>query len=227
MLPSNPKRPVIAVSNPKSPISEAYRTLRTNIQFSGIDGDLQTLMVTSASPWEGKSTTISNLAAVYAQGDKQVLLIDADLRKPTAHHTFSLSNRLGLTDVLSGRCSLDDAIKGAEVAKLSILPAGTIPPNPTEMLGSSKMSRLLEELKMSYDIILIDTPPVLAVSDAQIVSRQCDGVILVVDSGRIKRDLVKRAKDSLMFVQARLLGVVLNNVSRKHAKADYDYYYGH
>lgn len=226
MPPSDNQRPLITISNPQSPISEAYRSLRTNIQFSSVDRHLQTLMVTSSSPQEGKSTTISNLAVVYAQADKSVLLIDADLRRPTVQHTFFVSNRQGLTDILTGQASVQDVIKETTVPKLSVMPSGTIPPNPTEILGSQKMSLLLEELKQRFDIILIDTPPVLVVSDAQIVATKCDGVILVVDSSRLKRSMAIKARDHLQFVQAQILGVVLNKIPRKHIKGSYDYYYG-
>ncbi|MVP00494.1 CpsD/CapB family tyrosine-protein kinase [Paenibacillus lutrae] len=208
-----------------SPISETYRTLRTNIQYSGVDGDIRTLMVTSATPWEGKSTTIDNLAVVYAQMDKKVLLIDADLRKPTAHRTFGITNRAGLTDVLTHQIEISEALKETEVPGLSVITSGTLPPNPSEILGSQRMAHLLLELKEKFDVILIDTPPVLAVSDAQVVASQCDGVLLVVSAGGVKRDLVQKARDNLQFVHARILGVVLNKVARKDAKMNtyYDY----
>ncbi|WP_217558546.1 CpsD/CapB family tyrosine-protein kinase [Paenibacillus sp. GbtcB18] len=222
---SNKQRPIIAHSNPMSPISETYRTLRTNIQYSGVDGEIRTLMVTSASPWEGKSTTIDNLAVVYAQTDKKVLLIDADLRKPTAHRTFGLSNRTGLTDVLTRQAEVEEALKETDIPGLYVMTCGTVPPNPSEILGSLRMKELLERLKQEFDVILIDTPPVLAVSDAQVVATQCDGVVLVVNAGGVKRELVQKARDSLQFVHARVLGVVLNKVARKDAKMNtyYDY----
>ncbi|NEW04721.1 CpsD/CapB family tyrosine-protein kinase [Paenibacillus sp. SYP-B3998] len=220
------QRPIITNLNPKSPISEVYRTLRTNIQFSSVDMHYQTLMITSSGPMEGKSTTINNLAVVYAQTNKKVLLIDADLRKPTAHHTFRISNRHGLTDMITNQCSLDMSIKETDIQNLSVMTAGTIPPNPSEILASQKMSGLLEELKEKFDFILIDTPPVLAVSDAQIIATKCDGVILVVDAGRVKREVVLKAKSSLEFVKAHILGVVLNKISQKESVNPYFYYGG-
>ncbi|WP_281885446.1 CpsD/CapB family tyrosine-protein kinase [Paenibacillus sp. YYML68] len=227
MLPlTNNRRPIITHENPKSPISEAYRTLRTNIQFSAIDEDLRILMVTSAGPGEGKSTTLTNLAVAYAQTDLKVVLIDADLRKPTMHHTFTQTNRWGLTSVLAGQAQLDEVIRETYIPNLSIITAGPIPPNPSEMLSSKRMTALLDELKSRYDIVLIDTPPALAVTDAQIVATKCDGVILVVDSGKVKRDMAIKAKANLDHVKARILGVVLNNMDRKNAESYYYYYYG-
>ncbi|MEK3885262.1 CpsD/CapB family tyrosine-protein kinase [Paenibacillus sp. PL2-23] len=220
------KRQLITLTNPKSPISESFRALRTNIEYSSIDEQLQVIMVTSAGPGEGKSTTITNLAITYAQTDRKVLLIDADLRKPTAHHTFSLSNRFGLSSVLSKQCKIEDAIQNSSLSNMDILTAGVIPPNPAEMVGSKRMVELLEELKGWYDLILIDTPPLLAVTDAQIIATKCDGAILVVDQGRVKRDLAKKAIQHLEHVNARILGVVLNNVKRKASEEAYYYYYG-
>ncbi|MCR8632405.1 CpsD/CapB family tyrosine-protein kinase [Paenibacillus radicis (ex Xue et al. 2023)] len=226
MLLSTNSRPLITHENPKSPISEAYRTLRTNIQFSAIDEELRVLMVTSAGPGEGKSTTITNLAVVYAQSDKRVVLIDADLRKPTMHHTFNCTNRWGITSVLSGQANLSEVVRTTAIPNLSIITSGPIPPNPSEMLASKRMVATLEELKEQFDIILIDTPPALAVTDAQIVASKCDGVVLVMDSGKVKREMALKAKANLEYVKARILGVVLNNMDRKNAESYYYYYYG-
>ncbi|UJF34575.1 CpsD/CapB family tyrosine-protein kinase [Paenibacillus hexagrammi] len=220
------KRPIITHQNPKSPISEAYRTLRTNIQFSSIDEELKVIMVTSAGPGEGKSTTITNLAVAYAQADKKVLLIDADLRKPTMHHTFQISNRWGLTNLLTNQLTIEDVLKDSSIRNLSLIPSGPIPPNPSEILASKKMESVLEDLKQYFDIILIDAPPAIAVTDAQIISTRSDGVILVVDSDKVKRDVALKAKQQLDNVRARILGVVLNNVDRKNKEAYYYYYYG-
>jgi capsular exopolysaccharide synthesis family protein len=225
MSQSTNKNPLITHVNPKSPISESYRTLRTNIQFSAIDEDLKVLMVTSAGPGEGKSTTIANLAVAYAQSDKKVLLIDADLRKPTIHHTFIVTNRWGLTNLLTNQAVIEEVIRSSSIPNLDILTSGPVPPNPSEILSSKRMNTLLEELKKRYDIILVDTPPAIAVTDAQILATRCDGVILVVDSGKVKREIAMKAKANLEHVQARLLGVVLNNVDRKN-KDTYYYYYG-
>lgn len=223
--PRTKKRYIIVHNNPKSPVSEAYRSLRTNIQFSSVDNPVQVIMVTSASPGEGKSTTACNLAATYAQFGHQVLVIDADLRKPTAHHTFLCSNRFGLTNVLTNRSQVKEVIIETFVPNLSLLPSGMIPPNPAELLGSNRMKQLLQELRQQYDIIVVDTPPALAVTDSQIMAAISDGVVLVVDSGKVKIAQAQKAKEKLEHVNSRILGVVMNNVKRSQ-QDDYYYYYG-
>ncbi len=223
---SKNKRNLITLSNPRSPISESYRSLRTNIDYSAIDEKIQVIMVSSAGPGEGKTTTITNLAITYAQSERKVILIDADLRKPTAHHNFSISNRWGLSSVLSQQCTLEESIQSSSVPGLDVITSGTIPPNPAEMLGSNRMNAVIQQLRDMYDIILIDTPPLLAVTDAQIVATKSDGAIMVVDQGRVKRDIAKKAIQNLQTVNARILGVVLNNVKRKANEESYYYYYG-
>lgn len=219
------KRQLITVINPRSPVSEAFRSLRTNIDFSSVDKDVQVIMVSSAGPEEGKSTVIANLAITYAQTDRRVILIDADLRKPTVHKTLSVTNRNGLSHYLSRQCSLEDSIQETSIPTLNVITSGVIPPNPAEMLGSNQMGQLLSELREHYDIILIDSAPLLAVTDGQLLASKSDGVILVVSSGKVKRDLVIKAKTSLDKVNATILGVVLNNVKRKSSEGYY-YYYG-
>ncbi|MFD0713728.1 CpsD/CapB family tyrosine-protein kinase [Paenibacillus sp. GCM10027626] len=216
-------RPIITELNPASPISEAYRTLRTNLHFSNVDHKLHVLMVTSANPREGKTTTINNLAVAYAQSEKSVLLIDADLRKPTAHQTFKLSNRCGLTNVLTGQAQVDEAIKETSNSFLHVMTSGPIPPNPSELLGSKKMDQIIEELSNRFDLLLIDTPPVLAVSDAQIMATRCDGVLLVVNARSVKRQHAIKARDALQFVQARIVGVALNQISSREMNPYYTY----
>lgn len=225
MQPPATHSPIISEINPKSPISEAYRILRTNLGFSAIDKELKTIMVTSAQPGEGKSTTSVNLAVVYAQADKKVLIIDADLRKPKLHQMFVKTNRIGLSHLLSGQSILLQAVMETHIPNLSVITSGPIPPNPSEILSSNRMTRLLEELRGAFDIIILDTPPVLAVSDAQIVAAKCDGVLLVVHAGKTKRDAVMKAKASLDHVKANLLGTVLNQKSRRDADDYYYYYY--
>jgi capsular exopolysaccharide synthesis family protein len=223
---SDNKRYLITAANPKSPISETYRALRTNIDFSSIDKQLQVIMITSAGPGEGKSTTAANLAVSYAQSDRKVLLVDADLRKPTEHHFFQLSNRFGLSSYISQQTSLKDVIQDTNVPNLFAITSGPIPPNPAEMMASKRMSDLLEQLRQQFDVILIDTPPVLAVTDAQIVASKSDGVIMVIDYGKVKRDIAAKAKKALEHVNARILGVAMNNVKRKSGDGTYYYYYG-
>ncbi|SDS29690.1 capsular exopolysaccharide family [Paenibacillaceae bacterium GAS479] len=217
---------LVTFYEPKSPISEAYRSLRTNIQFSSFDEPIKIMMVASANPGEGKSTTASNLAVTYAQEGKKVLLIDADLRKPSVFKVFNVSNRVGLSTVVSGQCHVQDAVQDTMVENLFVLTSGPVPPNPSELLASQSMKTILEEFKADYDVVIFDTPPVLAVTDSLIVSAMCQGVLLVVQAGKVKSELVRKAKANLEHVHARILGVVLNNTkSRKGDKYNY-YYYG-
>lgn len=218
---------LITFESPRSPISEQYRTLRTNIQYASIDDELKTIMITSPNPGEGKSTTISNLAIVFAQQGKKVLLVDTDLRKPTIHYTFHIHNTVGLTNVLMKQSSLGDVIQHTPVTDLFILTCGTIPPYPAELLGSTVMSELITRLKVDFDIILFDTPPLLAVTDAQILANKCDASILVVKSGSTEKDEAMRAKDILVNSSSRVIGTVLNNKKMKNSKYQNMYYYGH
>ncbi|MBB6176107.1 capsular exopolysaccharide synthesis family protein [Anoxybacillus tengchongensis] len=217
-------RSLITKTNPKSPISEQYRTIRTNIQFSVADRPLRSIMVTSSAPEEGKSTTVANLAVVFAQQGKKVLLIDADLRKPTVHYTFRRDNYVGLTNVLTKQATLQTAVKETDVENLFVLTSGPIPPNPAELLGSATMEDLLAEAYDQFDVVLFDTPPVLAVTDAQILANQCDGTILVVQSGRTEIEAAQKAKELLLAAKGKLLGVVLNQ--KKQKESSYYYYYG-
>ena len=217
-------RSLITKTNPKSPISEQYRTIRTNILFSVVDCPLRSLMVTSSAPAEGKSTTVANLAVVFAQQGKKVLLVDADLRKPTVHYTFRKDNHVGLTNVLTKQAPFQAAVKETDVDNLFVLTSGPIPPNPAELLGSSAMEELLAEAYKQFDLVLFDTPPVLAVTDAQILANQCDGTILVVHSGKTEIEAAQKAKELLINAKGKLLGVVLNQ--KKQKESSYYYYYG-
>ncbi|GFN32774.1 CpsD/CapB family tyrosine-protein kinase [Paenibacillus xylaniclasticus] len=221
------RRHLITLSNPRSPISEAYRTLRTNIDFSSIDETMQAIVVTSSGPGEGKSTTISNLAIAFAQTERRIVLIDADMRKPTMHHTFRASNRVGLSSMLTRQNQLQEVIQETDVPNLYIITAGPIPPNPAEMLSSKRMTELLDLLRTQFDVILIDTPPLLAVTDAQLVASKSDGVILVMEYGSVKKEAAIKAKANLDTVNAKILGVVMNNVKRRKGDSTYYYYYGH
>ncbi|BBU41199.1 MULTISPECIES: CpsD/CapB family tyrosine-protein kinase [Aeribacillus] len=218
------QRTLITALNPKSPISEQYRTIRTNIQFSSVDHEIRSIMITSTGPGEGKSTTAANLAVVFAQQGKQVLLIDADLRKPTVHYTFRLQNIHGLTSVLLRNATLQEAVSVSEVDHLDVLTSGPIPPNPAELLSSRSMVELLKEAYDQYDIVIIDSPPLLAVADAQILANQVDASIMVVASGKTEREAALKGKESLIAAQSKLLGVVLNGKPQKDSH--YYYYYG-
>ncbi|WP_254593442.1 CpsD/CapB family tyrosine-protein kinase [Terribacillus sp. AE2B 122] len=217
-------RSLITKFNPKSPISEQYRTIRTNIEFASVDTAMRSLLVTSSGPSEGKSSTTANLAVVFAQQGKKVLLIDADLRKPTVHYTFKLDNRAGLSTVLVGEKLLEEATKETDVPNLDILTCGPIPPNPSELLGSNAMKQLIQKAQETYDMIIFDTPPVLAVTDAQILANTCDGALIVVRSEQTEYDAIQKAKELLEPAHAKLLGIVLNDVAQK--KSNTYYYYG-
>lgn len=204
----------------KSPISEAYRTLRTNIQFTDLDTEDKVLLVTSTLQGEGKSTTIANLALSIAETDKKVLLIDCDMRRPSIHKMFKISNIKGVSNYLINKAKLEDVIYPINES-LSVLPSGTTPPNPSELLGSNKMERFLDEMRKQYDYILLDAPPVIAVTDAQVLATLSSGVILVVESGEVPRDLAMRSKELLEKVGANIIGVTLTCADKN---SEYDYY---
>ena len=208
----------------KSPIAETYRTLRTNIQFTALDTKEKVLLVTSAEMGEGKSTTIANLAVAIAEAGKKVLLIDCDMRRPTIHKIFKISNIQGVSDYLIGQVTLDRVINKVEPF-LDIIPSGTIPPNPSELLGSNRMKVFLEEIRKEYDYILLDAPPVMAVTDAQVLSTLSSGVILVVASGKAQRELAKRSKELLEAVGAKIIGSVLTCIDVKSSQYGYYHYY--
>lgn len=217
-------RHLITKLSPRSPVSEQYRTVRTNLQFAMVDKELEALVVTSSGPEEGKSMTTANLAVVYAQQGKKVLLIDADLRKPTVHYTFRLDNLQGLSSVLVGEESFEDAINTTDVENLDVISCGPIPPNPSELLGSRRMQAVLQKAKEFYDVVIFDTPPVLAVTDAQILTNIADGALLVIRSNQTEFEAVERAKDALNTSHGKLLGTVLNDRDKK--SSNYYYYYG-
>src|SRR5690625_4455450 len=220
----NQMRHLITQLNPRSPISEHYRTVRTNLEFSSVDKELKTMLVTSSGPGEGKSMTTANLAVVYAQQGKKVLLIDADLRKPTVHYTFRLDNLRGLSNILVGENTLQETAVASDVDNLDVISCGPIPPNPSELLASKKMQNLIEEAKKSYDLIIFDTPPVLAVTDAQILANIVDGSLLVIRSKQTEIEEATKAKEALLPAKAKLLGTVLNDREKKGS--NYYYYYG-
>jgi capsular exopolysaccharide synthesis family protein len=221
---TDPSRKLIANLDPKSPISEQYKTIRTNIQYSSIDKELKTLMVTSSGPSEGKSTTAANLAVVFAQLGKKVLLVDSDLRKPTVHRSFGVNNLFGFTTVLTKQATLASTVLETEEKDLYILTSGPIPPNPAELLSSKSMEQFIEEAKEQFDYVVFDTPPLLAVADPQILANKVDGSIFVVYSGRTEIDQAKKAKELLENAQSKLIGVVLNHKELKNN--EYYYYYG-
>lgn len=214
---------LITLVDPSSPVSEQYRTIRTNIQFaSSIDHKLQTIVVTSSGPSEGKSTTSANLAVVFAKSGQKVLLVDADMRKPTVFKTFQLTNEIGLSTVLSTSTKVDQAAQKTSIENLSVLTSGPKPPNPSELLGSMRMDQVIQEARNLYDIIIFDMPPIVAVTDAQIMASKVDGTLLVVRENVTKKEAVTKAKELLHLVNARVLGVVYNGAEQSK---DQGYYY--
>ena len=213
----------IVEKKPKSVAAEAYRSLRTNIQYSSFDNKYQTLVVTSANPGEGKSTVSGNLALVLAQGESKVLLVDCDMRRPSIHKTFKISNTYGISDLLVGNKKLE-SVANKYNDNLSIVPAGKIPPNPAEMLASKAMTAFLEEMKNYFDYIVLDTPPLQAVTDAQVLSTKVDGSLIVVRAGVTKKDAVHNAVSIIKKVNGNIIGTVLNGAD--NSKDKYYYYYG-
>ncbi|MDN7241721.1 CpsD/CapB family tyrosine-protein kinase [Planococcus sp. N028] len=217
-------RKLVAHTNPRSFVVEQFRTLRTNINFSSPDGDLRSIVITSAAPEEGKSTASANLAVVFAQEGKRVLLIDGDMRKPTTHHTFHMANAQGLSSVLTRQASIEEAIHQTLIERLDLLTCGPIPPNPAELLASQSMTALIEQLKEMYDLIIFDAPPVLSVADAQILANKCEGTILVVNSGKTEKEQALKAKEAIASSNSRLIGAVLNNFVPPKDNYYYQYY---
>lgn len=216
---------LIAHNDLKNPATEAYRVIRTSIQFAQAGKELKTLAVTSCIPNEGKSMTAANLAVVLTQAGKSVLLLDCDMRNPTVHKNFGLSNKLGLSSCISMGTPLSAAAQATKVDNLYAVTSGVIPPNPSELLGSEQMKNVLQRAKEQYDYVLIDTPPVMPVTDALIVSRFVDGMILVIASAEIKVEMARDVKNQLQHAGANILGVVLNKVRSEHHGYGYGYYY--
>jgi len=216
--------PLVSLASPDDPSAEAYRALRTNVTFvNAEERALRLICITSPGPGEGKSTTAANLAITMAQQGSRTLLVDADLRRPLVHKAFNLVQEPGLTDILVGTATLREAARPNVVPNLDVLPAGALPPNPSELLGSAAMHRLLEELRAAYETVIFDSPPTLAVTDSSVLSASADAVILVVRAGETEEAAAQRALEQLRRVQARVAGAVLNGVERSADR--YDYYY--
>lgn len=216
---------LVTQNDPKNPAAEAYRVIRTGIQFAQAGKELQTIALTSCTLNEGKSMTIANLAVVLTQAGKSVLLIDCDMRNPTVHKSFNLSNKVGLSSCISMDTALSDAVQKTSIEGLYALTGGVIPPNPSELLGSEQMKNVLQRAKEQYDYVLIDTPPVMPVTDALIVSRFVDGMIFVIASAEVKVEMARDVKNQLVNAGANILGVVLNKVRSEHHGYGYGYYY--
>jgi len=204
---------LITVSEPQSAISEAYRTLRTNLDFASLDQALKTLVVTSAGVGEGKSTTLANLAVVSAQAGRGVILVDADLRRPSLHQLFGLDNEAGLTTIMRDDSALSSPpLQDSGVEGLSVLTSGPLPPNPADVMGSRRMEEVIVALADRADQVLFDTPPIVAVTDAAVLATKVDGVLLVISAGKTRREQARTAIHRLEQIHARLVGTVLTNV---------------
>jgi capsular exopolysaccharide synthesis family protein len=201
---------LITLREPGSAAAEAYRTLRTNILFSSLDRPLRTLLITSTAPNEGKSTTLANLAVTMAQAEQRVLLVDCDLRRPSLHTLFGLSNEQGLTSAILAQDEGVPPLQATSVPGLSVLTSGPLPPRPADLLGSRRMAAMIERLSASADMVLFDTPPVVAVTDAAALAPRVDGVLLVLHAGHTRRDRAREARQLLEKVKANIVGVVLN-----------------
>jgi capsular exopolysaccharide synthesis family protein len=223
------KRRLITYEDPKSPISESYRSLRTNVSYaSSMDKKIKSLLISSSQPGEGKSTTTANLAIAFAQLRKKTLLVDADLRKPVQHNVFGHPRGPGLSEYLIGEVTdLDSIIHATKMENLSIITAGGLPPNPSELLGSDQMSKLVDKLESEWDMVLFDSPPIVAVTDASMISGELDAVALVVKAGQTERSAVDRALDTIKNVKAPLIGAILNGASQESLGGKYAYYYSY
>lgn len=219
------KRQLIVHEDAKSPIAEAYRTMRTNIQFAKVDSDLRVIMFTSAGPGEGKSTTTANTAVAMAQSGKKVIIVDCDLRKPVQHKIFDKKNR-GVTNILVEERPVTELIQDTGIDNLQLLTSGPIPPNPSELLGSAKMREIIDSLKELADIVIIDAPPTVAVTDACVLASAVDGILLVLSAGEIRPEMAQKAKELLLKANGHILGVILNKVEIEEEHAYYYYYYG-
>lgn len=214
---------LVTVHSPFSPLAEAYRGVRTNLQFMALDQAATSLLVTSANPGEGKSVTAANLGVTMAQAYLKTIVVDADLRQPSAHRIFELPNHIGLTDLIrSPELELDDCLQETGIENLQVITSGPLPPNPAEILGSARMTELIQRLEASADVVIFDSPPVLAVADAVILSSRVDGVVLVVKAKRTRRRVVREALKRLQQVGARLVGGVMNQVPGRQGY--YSYY---
>jgi capsular exopolysaccharide synthesis family protein len=222
------RRRLITYEDPKSPTSESYRSLRTNISYASADKKIKSLLVSSPQPGEGKSTTAANLAIAFAQLRKKTLLIDADLRKPVQHNVFDHPRGPGLAEYLVG--DIDDfssIILQTKVENLSIVTAGGLPPNPSELLGSDRMGALVDQLEQEWDMILFDSPPIVAVTDSSMISAEIDALIMVVKAGQTDRAAVDRALDTISNVKSPLIGAILNGANPETLAGKYSYYYSY
>lgn len=221
-----PKPLMDALKNPRSPVSEAFRTLRTNIHYTGVDKKIKSILIAGANPACGKTTATANLGVTLAQTGSSVLLIDADLRKPALHRSFGLSGSAGLTNLIVDKnYGPEKVIQRTALENLFVLPCGPVPPYPAELLSSEKMENLVGQLAERFEYLVFDSPPVMVVTDASILSRLVDGTVLVIDHGRVTREEAIRATEQLKKVHANMLGAVFNQVPYSDGYYSYYYYY--
>ena len=225
---TNFRRHLITYEDPKSPVSESYRSLRTNIAYASADKKIRSLLISSPQPGEGKSTTTANLAIAFAQLRKRTLLIDADLRKPVQHNVFDHPRGPGLSEYLVGEIQdYHDVIRKTKIENLYLISAGGLPPNPSELLGSERMSLMVKKLEEEWDMVIFDSPPIVAVTDASMISAEIDAIAMVVKAGQTDRSAVDRALDTISNVKAPLIGVILNGASSETLAGKYSYYYSY
>ncbi|MFT3944232.1 MAG: polysaccharide biosynthesis tyrosine autokinase [Ancrocorticia sp.] len=229
--PDSQKRPLVALKDPRNPLVESFRTLRTNLSYLNVEDEAKTFVVTSAGPNEGKTTTAMNLAVVLADSGARVALVDADLRKPSVAKALDIEGAVGLSDLLVGKASLNDVLQQFGRQQLFVMPSGRIPPNPSELLGHRAMGKVLDMLSAQFDYVIIDTPPVLAVTDAAILSKHAGGAVMIAASGRVRKQDLSNAIDALHTVGGKVLGIVATMVPTKgpdaYSYGSYSYqYYG-
>lgn len=213
---------LITIERKNKQVSEQFRSIRSNINFASIDTELRSLVISSASSGDGKTITAANLAIVFSQEGKRVLLVDADMRKPDIHHIFQLPNYSGLSNYLVGQIGIEEAIKKTYLTNLDITTSGSIPPNPSELIASNQMKRFMEDAMAKYDVVIFDTPPILVVTDATLIANQCDGTVIVVRAKKNDLKDVLKVKEQLSFADANLIGAILNG---KKQYKDSSYYY--
>ena len=211
---------LVTITDPRSPASEAYRTLRTNLSFYSLDKPLRTLVVTSPAAGEGKSTTIANLAVTMAQSGRRTILVDTDLRRPTLHELFDLQMAPGLTNLVMEEVG-DLPLQQTPVENLWLLSSGTKPPNPADLLGAARMDQIITQLLEKADMVLFDAPPVMAAADAAILGARVDGVLLIIQAGKTRRDHSERARELLEKAKVRIVGAALTNAPKDSSMGEY------
>jgi len=217
---------IIVEKHPKSPISESFRSIRTSLNYISPDNPLKSILITSSKESEGKSLITANLATTIAQNNKKVIIIDTDMRKPMQHKLFEMTNFSGLSNILMNEISFEEGLRNTHIKNVKLISTGTIPPNPSELLDSKSMENVIEKAKEIADFVLIDSPPVVPVTDSTLLSKKTDGVLLVVASHETENEILKKAVEKLKFVKANIIGTILNKYPiNKNSYYDKYYYY--